>query len=418
MGVALVRIGLGVVGTSLLLGSAFADSSHAVPYGIGEYGSTMVGLTQGQRVSGSKVEFEIRFRHAPVRNEPGLTGDTWAHARWHDVELKLGSEVIDTYAGFVPANEVLMFRFTAWPFVNGDPIAITAAAKVDLGRWEGATWIPFEGASTNLSYEHVYTVQAHHKLQLLGTGVGPGQPPTPSKGFEDTSDAITYAAYTKLFPPCHPDPQPEAPARSESAAAVLGKLTESTVFVGVTHGSPAGITSSNGLEPVPFIAFSGQDGVSARTGEKAAAGIPFHSIVALYSCHTLSSDNFGPKAFRVLDFGSGAIIPDRAYLGFAENVSGGLWPGSAWTNLPKGQTQPSASPTHGIQEHAFVLLNLLQGGFVVDDALASANVDYPPVYEPVPGSRQFTKVIGGMLRRGDPWARRRGVYLGLPRPTF
>lgn len=407
----------------LALGTAatiWANTEHNLSYTPGTYGSKMFGLSQGQKVSGSNVEVRIGFIHAPG------SGTSWSHMKVRDVQIKLGNEVVfsepGTYDTFSPSSDPkkVGIRFTtrasAGRWQHGAPIPISVRARVDLGSiQQGAEegepeWVPF-GSATNLLYEHTYSVTSHNVLQVLGTDLNSSS--QYDSVIEGASGAILNAAASAFENPYTVVPTSATSAMNESASTLLPRVVQATVFVANVHGSPTSFMPDETstvyfYAPPPTPPEDDSDGINVRVDAKDVLGIPRHWLVAMWSCHTLSSANHAPAAFRLIGPHPGfAVLPGKAYLGFASSVNVGLWPKSTWDLLARGES-PDLNQfiPGGLKLHAETLLSELSSGQVVLDALGASNALFPPVR-----IINNTIVLELMTLRGDGWTRSKGVYL-------
>lgn len=277
----------------------------------------MLSLIQGQKVSGTAVEFGLRLKMLPSANfeaQPQITGIV---AQSVKISMNGGlGELLneegewDTEMDFEPR-----FRFASTVFDHGQTINIEVEIQYVL---ESAT------TSYPKTYQHTYTVTAHNVLQNLGNNRNNAVPPVYDANFEADANATTTAADAKLKP-AH-QVIPGATATNETKATIIERLLQATVFCASTHGDTVSLKDSDSSEDVSFQ-FMGQ-----RLAEKALAGIPKLNLVALWAC-SAGSDN----AANYLGVGNSN---NRALVGFTQDVSINVWTQEAYDEW-KDSEQPS-----------------------------------------------------------------------------
>lgn len=122
---------LGII--ALAASCATADTRFEQPVPPGSVWTELHGLTEGQKVSGTKVEFSLEFGHTPKTDGNPVPPAQWSHARLRSVSLKIGGWQVLSIAG--PAwLSSYSYRFASTEFPHAQAIPIRARLRLEPVR--------------------------------------------------------------------------------------------------------------------------------------------------------------------------------------------------------------------------------------------------------------------------------------------
>lgn len=381
-------------GTLALATVCHADTRHAINVGTGQVWCDLVGKSEHDVVSGTKVEFGLRFGHVPTR--PGQSGATWSHMRLANVHVEIGPWSVFQQAGPygdglapLPAQD---YRFASTFFSHGSSIGVRVRATFQLGILMPPVY-PFFGAFLPVAsqdLDRTFGFSAYNRLQLLGTERDEATGAVDSV-YTELATAGLGAAQASLG--TH-QTSPAAPALAETKSAILAGSTLSTAFVTTTHGYYNSLSQSDLADVVPFVLVSPGEDFYTFVGNKTAAQ-PLHNLVAAWSCKTLGGGSLtGPSAFRILDLNGANPRVNSAYLGFTQSISAKVFAGSAWVGIPEGSEPPVGTPFHNLGLNVATFFSELSSGCSFKEAADRAFALYPPMYSNQVWTRLRMTIIG------------------------
>ncbi len=375
-------------------GGGSATTSETVTLGNAVLKSTISGISEGQKISGTNVNFTANFTVAltPSMDGPPGPGD-YIDARLDAFVVKVGGNTVKAWNGEMPAPgfEIpigVAVRFQSTYFSEGN-IELEGIGYFSLKAYGSTAWVPASPVTV------LVNADIYNKGLTMGTKVQlptpPGSPLIESPAGPMTSGSKLIVDEGKIT---LEDSEHTLLGTSNDPYyrrdALIGYLNQATAFIAATHGSTTSYSSSYGPaddgEELSFgAAFSGR-----------AAGIPPFNLVVFYSCATLDSSGLsgGNLGFQITNGTVG-----RAYLGFEETIS----------LVARKDAGGGTYTYHHISAHAGTLFEELTNGKTVGEAIVAANVFTPGRFTTPGDPDSFVTVE--MEFRGDNLATLNKVYM-------
>lgn len=339
-------------------------SSPADVVGEGTHGNAglrvkIVGVNQGQEVSGTNVNFTA-WLEAFIPENPVAPFYHGVYAE--ELRIKIGETVV--YHAVHPAQsvpQVRPVRFASTHFQNGSTIPVEVKAKLACYTWAG--YPPVQVVQYHLEVTTTANLVSYNQSLSLATheeyvqGVG--------YVFESVPDGFDYSYSALLGALSARDvlglnkhlAMPAGGAVNEFNETELKvALGSDTVFIGFTHGETTGIRAS-------YSDGNAGNGDEHLTWSELATVLRTTSVlrnlVLAYACSTLAAGAAPAQSLGV----SGT---DRAYAGFALSVYSVVQP-------------PNLDDRVSLHLHMSYVITALISGLTIDEAIDDANTLYVPV---------------------------------------
>jgi hypothetical protein len=146
----------------------------------------------------------------------------------------------------------------------------------------------------------------------------------------------------------------EPPARSETRSHILAHITESTVFVSLTHGFAGSWTNGfseavSDNNPIYYMHEWHTPGltVEGRTDQKGI--IPLHNLIVLYNCSAFKGQygDHAATAYKIGQYGA-----NQAILGFPEVVALAAYSPAHWEAQMNAQNPWNVQADGDVGDHA------------------------------------------------------------------
>lgn len=358
-------------------------------FGTAIYGAGIGGLSPGSYVSGTNNMFWIEpkmYDDAIPESAPEVS-----QVRATRVVVRVNEWTVCDQQGaweMGPNNLIPAVRFSTSPFGDGSTVEIDVEIEYVLTT---AT------ASVFRTFTHTFNMTCYNKLQTLGNdrnalGVY-------NATYESDSNATTASAVAAL--PNY-TASPGATATSETKASILAKIKPSTIFCASTHGGTGSLDDSDSSEDVLF-AHATQDCIKKEVDKKAADAIPKFMLAAVWSCST-TGGTASTDGFQLTG-------QNRAYLGFAGNVSLVAWQRTTWDLWDPSNPATAQLPDALLSSHADWFWDRTSAGDRVGEALEKANDGVVTVSSSYAGSKTVKPSQLPMSIEGDPYTQLKFVFL-------
>jgi hypothetical protein len=200
------------------------------------------------------------------------------------------------------------------------------------------------------------------------------------------------------------DPSTNSSAMNQSASSIISKSLNSTVMLGVLHGSPTIISDSD------MTGTFDHDDISAEVAAKVTPKIPGFNLVVYWACKTFNL-NSGTSGW---DDAYGISANYRAFMGYAQSIIALCWTEEEWDEAEAaGANNPYDAQiafSSDISDNVEILLDHLSVGLTIGEARVIAHNQIPMVEVVyLNGVPNFSKVAS--LVDGDYLTRLRYIYL-------
>lgn len=341
-----------------VVASSQADVVSEATHGNAGLRVKIVGVDQGQEVSGTNVNFTA-WLEAFIPQNPVAPFYHGVYAE--ELRIKIGETVV--YHAVHPAQsvpQVRPVRFASTHFQNGSTVPVEVKAKLACFMWSGYPpvqvvqhRIEVTTTANLVSYNQSLSLATHEEY-VEGVGyVFNGAPAGLNYSFSALMGAL--GAKNILSANQHLTMPSSGLVNEFNETELRYALRSDTVFIAFTHGEATGIRASyddsnsdNGDEHLTW---------SEISAVPRFANVP-RNLVLAYACHTLTAGGAPVAAF-------GVNATNRAYTGFADRVY-------AAADVANGNDLVLLSM------HSDYVVTLLAAKHTIQEALSIANSEYPP----------------------------------------